>query len=477
MKRFMMILMLTGHLIAVCFADEYRYSLNSTQINLPYPYDFCLTQENTLVCYSLINESNHLYIKKFTADRSGNISPLDTLAILPAAPPSRMDLSQNGNRILINYNNELSIVLENDSLLYVNTQESYSCYLWGNYLISDNYPGFTLYDLTTQQTTTITENSDLKFSPLGNEYIIIESSINDGTATRKLMNSELQIISTEQVNPCFLWLGLDSSNYRQQVGTNYFLGAPDILLRSGYYIYQMFVTNSHLTMYGIDGADEYGYVPSFLRDFYVSPDGYISSLGGIMSHSDTLTYRYLSDNAVISIPVNFPYDNVQWARKYLNKWIMFQENSPDNRLLLFDMSINFLDTLTVSTGLFRATAAEQTLYCLAQNTLYIVTVDSMVAENDIVEPSSQVVLENYPNPFRDGTNFRASAKSSGNFKMQVCNIKGQVVWEKVCFGSDLEKSFYWNAVDKKGKKLPSGVYLASLIGEDYQAHKKMILIK
>jgi hypothetical protein len=91
--------------------------------------------------------------------------------------------------------------------------------------------------------------------------------------------------------------------------------------------------------------------------------------------------------------------------------------------------------------------------------------------------------QNYPNPFNPSTNIEYSIPKASNVKITIYNILGDVV--NVIFNSFREAGNYktvWNAVDRSGNKVSSGVYFYELkavtgSGQESIQMKKMILLK
>jgi hypothetical protein len=93
-------------------------------------------------------------------------------------------------------------------------------------------------------------------------------------------------------------------------------------------------------------------------------------------------------------------------------------------------------------------------------------------------PTEFILYQNYPNPFNPSTKISISIPYSSRVKLVVYNILGNVVKE-IYLGS-LEggpHEFTWNGKDEKGNIQPSGIYLYSLISDNINLKRKMLLIK
>jgi len=103
-------------------------------------------------------------------------------------------------------------------------------------------------------------------------------------------------------------------------------------------------------------------------------------------------------------------------------------------------------------------------------------------EDDIVEytlPSLITLLErNYPNPFNPSTTIKYGLAHGDNVKLQVFNIKGQLVRTLVnTYQTPGSYSIVWNGDDSIGNSVSSGVYFYRLETKTYRLVKRMLLMK
>lgn len=85
---------------------------------------------------------------------------------------------------------------------------------------------------------------------------------------------------------------------------------------------------------------------------------------------------------------------------------------------------------------------------------------------------------NYPNPFNPETTIRFSIKDSGKVKLNIYNLKGQLV--RSLINGNLNAGNHhivWNGKDDRGNNVSSGMYLYRMETENYSASKKMMLMK
>ena len=95
--------------------------------------------------------------------------------------------------------------------------------------------------------------------------------------------------------------------------------------------------------------------------------------------------------------------------------------------------------------------------------------DSQWNELVSVEDYGIQAMQVYPNPFTDFVSFRFSISHSGEFKISIFNLTGQLVWtdlsENLAAGDHLVS---WNGTDHKGQTVLPGVYLYTLSLEGKQ---------
>jgi len=98
--------------------------------------------------------------------------------------------------------------------------------------------------------------------------------------------------------------------------------------------------------------------------------------------------------------------------------------------------------------------------------------------NEMV-PSHHTLSQNYPNPFNPNTSIKFSIPKTGKVRIEVYNIKGQLVNSLV--DSEVmnpgEYNIKWNGTDNSGQKVATGLYIARLTTGDFMKSIKMNLIK
>ena len=97
------------------------------------------------------------------------------------------------------------------------------------------------------------------------------------------------------------------------------------------------------------------------------------------------------------------------------------------------------------------------------------------------DPTSPYVTRlegNYPNPFNPETTFRFSIKDAGNARLDIFNLRGQLVRTLVNGNLNAgQHQVVWNGKDQAGRSVSSGVYLYRLTAKNYSSTKKAMLVK
>ncbi|MGI6198216.1 MAG: choice-of-anchor J domain-containing protein [Candidatus Cloacimonadaceae bacterium] len=118
----------------------------------------------------------------------------------------------------------------------------------------------------------------------------------------------------------------------------------------------------------------------------------------------------------------------------------------------------------------------------------VVTANSNTTVNFILQPVSNddpqipvvatMLNGNFPNPFNPETTISYSVKEAGRVKIEVYNIKGQLV--KTLVNEDQITGHYklvFDGKDASGRSISSGVYMLRMTAPGYQKATKMILMQ
>ena len=98
-------------------------------------------------------------------------------------------------------------------------------------------------------------------------------------------------------------------------------------------------------------------------------------------------------------------------------------------------------------------------------------------------PSKFALLQNYPNPFNPETWIPYQLAEKAEVTINIYNLKGQLV-RRLNIGRKFpgyyinkSKAAHWDGRDAVGERVASGVYFYTLQAGDFQAIRKMIIIK
>ncbi len=101
-----------------------------------------------------------------------------------------------------------------------------------------------------------------------------------------------------------------------------------------------------------------------------------------------------------------------------------------------------------------------------------------VSNDDNVQQVITALKGNFPNPFNPTTNIAYSLKETAKVKIEIYNLKGQLV--KTLVNDTLPKGEHrttWNGQDQHGNSVSSGIYFYKMQVGDYTSTKKMMLMK
>lgn len=93
-------------------------------------------------------------------------------------------------------------------------------------------------------------------------------------------------------------------------------------------------------------------------------------------------------------------------------------------------------------------------------------------------PGNFGLSQNYPNPFNPQTRIDYQVSQTTKVNISVYNILGKLVTTLVDeVKSPGQYSINWNSTDNNGLQVSSGIYMAKMIGNNYSATRKLILLK
>ena len=160
-----------------------------------------------------------------------------------------------------------------------------------------------------------------------------------------------------------------------------------------------------------------------------------------------------------------------------------------------DLSINILDALNIVNiilgiipecpgGNAKTIVTEETVAFLEALKPYFMTgkfQEFMSLVKQMQVPESFSMSQNYPNPFNPCTDIRyqiADGRSSVPTTLRIYNILGQAV--RTIVDEPKKPGYYkatWDSRDDDGTQVASGVYFYRLTAGDFNATKRMVLLK
>jgi len=145
--------------------------------------------------------------------------------------------------------------------------------------------------------------------------------------------------------------------------------------------------------------------------------------------------------------------------------------------LIGRIHIMYLDDETYGSsiqGIGQATGG--TMKYMAIDVTFVNAVTSNGDNN--VAPNVAMLSQNYPNPFNPTTTISYNVAKTGNVKLNVYNVKGQLVKTLVNTPQTVGlNQVVWNGDDNAGNKVTSGVYFYKMENAGRSEMKKMVLVK
>ncbi len=110
---------------------------------------------------------------------------------------------------------------------------------------------------------------------------------------------------------------------------------------------------------------------------------------------------------------------------------------------------------------------------------YFVVLDIQgVSIDDNTIASPEIVMSNYPNPFRGETKISFSLPKTEDVKLEIYNIKGQLVRTLINGQKSAgANNVVWDGSDDNGNEVTKGVYFYKIRCGSYSVTKKMIFMK
>lgn len=92
-------------------------------------------------------------------------------------------------------------------------------------------------------------------------------------------------------------------------------------------------------------------------------------------------------------------------------------------------------------------------------------------------PATTRLRQNYPNPFNPSTTIEFYLPVKTGWRLEIINLKGQVVSEFGGVGGPGSVALPWNGKDNVGRSVSSGIYFYRLVTGEHCSSKKMLLLR
>lgn len=149
---------------------------------------------------------------------------------------------------------------------------------------------------------------------------------------------------------------------------------------------------------------------------------------------------------------------------YFNSWfdLDLTSNSYDENDLLIE-------------SIFQLWEAEGWLNELREVYFY----EEVESENTVLDGISNLIMNNYPNPFNPETAISFSLPMSGEAYLTIYSLKGEIVKSYSSFPSvpGIRTTVIWDGRDTAGREVSSGLYMYSLTSGEFRMVRKMLLIR
>ena len=176
----------------------------------------------------------------------------------------------------------------------------------------------------------------------------------------------------------------------------------------------------------------------------------------------------------------YSYQNLPpgWTMSVCNPTSCFMPNYPSPIELAPDesMQIHIIINVTSIGGyIFTFTFDEGDLTEPLSYDFTFNTADNVGIEQDDFILKNQILLTNYPNPFREATtiSFSFTRENTENTEISIYNIKGQKIRKYSIFNN--QSSITWDGRDENGSRVLGGTYFYKLTNGKTQKINKLIL--
>jgi len=238
----------------------------------------------------------------------------------------------------------------------------------------------------------------------------------------------------------------------------------------------------------IVGSDGEAYMYFGKKDLDSNPDlvfgtpevplGYLSYAGDINNdgYDDFLSSNpfYGFNNGLVDIYLGSQNFDTLYDYRIHGEWVSYFGRSSS---AAGDVNGDGLDDFLIGEPHYFLGIQNQGRVYLYSGDSTLVVIDDL--EQSTIKPNDFHIIGNYPNPFNNTTTIRYSITNRGIYYINIYNINGQLIFQKkkVLSAPD-EYTITWNGKDTHGNGVSSGLYLVSIIHDEYQCNPiKMLLLK
>ncbi|MFC2076644.1 T9SS type A sorting domain-containing protein [candidate division KSB1 bacterium] len=199
-------------------------------------------------------------------------------------------------------------------------------------------------------------------------------------------------------------------------------------------------------------------------DFYSRPKVHFDGVNYVAVWPDTRRDGFTSDLFLARVtPQGFILDDtgIQMTDGPDNEIDPAMTILPDNQLLIMYSEFEHGNKMSFRLGgtFFNTTGIED-------------------AEDAETVPDKLYLLPNYPNPFNASTTISYGIPSTGHVRLEVYNLVGQAVTTLVDGVQESgQRKISWNGLDKRGRDVPSGLYIYRLTHAGHNVTGKMLYLK
>ncbi len=170
----------------------------------------------------------------------------------------------------------------------------------------------------------------------------------------------------------------------------------------------------------------------------------------------------------------FPFVKIEYSLNAGASWTSIAGNVPNTGSYTWQVA-----NIGSEQALVRISDAADALPMDASDNVFAITEVVVSVENKPgALPTEFGLSQNYPNPFNPQTKIDFAAPNAATVRLAIYNLRGELVRllvdEEVAPGS---YTTIWNGLDDAGRAVPSGVYVYRIQIGEWQASKKLLLVK